>query len=83
MNSAAINKTKSQIAKIFWITVGWTIISIYQFFSGYISLLDFNCNLEGHDPMVYLSGSIITGVIAGILGGSGIVFLWEKWLRKV
>ena len=73
---------KSQLIKIFWITVAWTIISIQQFFVAYSSLKDFNCDLKNTDPSVYFYGSLLTGVAAGIIGGSGVVFLWEKWLRN-
>jgi len=32
--------------------------------------------------MSFLKGSIITGVIAGLIGGGILVFFWEKWLRS-
>jgi len=31
--------------------------------------------------MLFLKGSIITGVIAGLIGGGSMVFFWENWLR--
>jgi len=74
---------KSQLIKIFWITVVWTIISVQQFLIGYITLRDFECDLGGASPLVFFYGSILTGIVAGIIGGSGVVFLWEKWLRTI
>jgi adenylate cyclase len=52
-----------------------------------LTLLDLQPNLNyletgPLDPTIYLQQSLISGMIAGILGGSGIVFLWEKWLRS-
>ena len=76
------NKLKSQLIKIFWITVAWTIIAISQFTMGYLTVLDLNCDLGDQSPSDYLIGSIITGIVAGILGGGVLVLVWEKWLRQ-
>lgn len=82
MKPSYSNRFKNQVVKIFWITVAWTIISISQFFIGYTTLKDFNCDLGDIDPTIFLYSSILTGVLAGIIGGSGVVLLWEGWLRK-
>ena len=82
MKPSFFNKTKSLLIKIFWITIAWTIISVLQFFNGYSTLKLLNCDLTGQDVGVYLKGSILTGILAGILGGSGVILLWEKWLRN-
>ncbi|MDN5204787.1 adenylate/guanylate cyclase domain-containing protein [Fulvivirgaceae bacterium BMA10] len=81
MNFARSNKTKTQIKKVVWITLGWTLVAIFQFFSSYATLTIMKCDLTDLDPMIPFKGSLLTGVLAGILGGSGVVFLWEKWLR--
>ena len=81
MKKRTFTELKSQLTKIFWITVAWTIISVQQFLVGYLTLRDFGC-LNGVDPSVFFYGSILTGVAAGVIGGSGVVFLWEKWLRS-
>jgi len=76
---------KSQIEKVLWITVVWTIISVQQFVVGYLSILgffaDFNFTIPG-DPMIYMQQSLIVGILAGLIGGSVIVFIWERWLRS-
>ena len=41
-----------------------------------------NCNLEGRNIWVYFLGSTLSGLLGGVLGGSGIVLLWEGWLRS-
>lgn len=74
-------KLKSQILKVFWITVAWTFISIFQFFNIYANLRSLNVDISHIDPMIAFKGSILVGILAGIFGGSGIVFIWEKWLR--
>lgn len=75
------NKLKTRINTIFWITVAWTIVSLFQFLIGYVTILELRLDLGERDPMVSLKTALITGILAGVLGGSGVVFLWEKWLR--
>jgi adenylate cyclase len=69
--------------KVFWITVGWTLIALFEFFSGYITIIDtkFQCELAGLEIIHYLKSTLIAGLTVGIIGGSVVVFVWEKWLR--
>jgi len=71
----------SKLNKVFWITISWTLISVFYFLNVYANLLDLNVNISGMDPWIYLKGSIVTGVLAGTLGGTLMVLFWEKWLR--
>ena len=82
MKSLLTKKFISQIKTVFWITVAWTIISVYQFYVGYDTLIYFEHDFGGFDPMIFLKQSLIVGILAGLIGGSGIVFLWERWLRS-
>ena len=75
-------KVKGQIEKIIWITLFWTLAAVSQFLIGYTTLTDFNVDLSNLNPVTFLKGSIFTGIVAGILGGSLIVFYWENWLRS-
>ncbi len=75
------NKLKSQAEKIVWIIASWTLISVFQFLSSYSTLIQLNCDLTGLSPMSFLQGSVITGMVAGAIGGSCMVFFWENWLR--
>ena len=78
------NNLKDQILKVIWITIAWTIISLFLFSLGLSSLHQFNCDLPDYgQTSVYLIGSIVTGIVAGVVGGSTVVFLWEKWLRSI
>ena len=74
-------KFKGQVEKIFWITLFWVLFSVFQFLIGYSTLTNFNVDLSNENPVAFLRGSIIIGIVAGLLGGSLIVFFWENWLR--
>lgn len=84
MDLISSNKVSGSLNKIFWITIGWTLVALYKFFSGYNILLDtkFQCNMAGLDMLLHLKSSLIAGVSAGIIGGSLMVLVWEKWLRS-
>lgn len=70
----------SQIKQVLWITLVWTIVSIYQFLIGLGTILDLGYDFVV-DPIVAFRASVVTGVFAGLMGGSVLVFLWEGWLR--
>jgi len=88
MKSPSSKKLFSQIKTVFWITVVWTIFSLYKYSIGYStivgigSLPEIAFDINSLDTSIYLRASLFTGLIAGIIGGGGIVFLWEKWLRS-
>ncbi len=69
--------------KIFWITLGWTLVALFTFINGYSTIIDtkFQCEIAGLDIMLYLKSTVIAGVVVGMIGGSVVVFVWEKWLR--
>ena len=71
-----------QISKVLWITLAWTIVSIFQFFNGYAILHSVKFDFKLINPEVYFMGSLVTGILAGIIGGSVLVFVWEKSLRN-
>ena len=76
------NTRKSQLSKILWITVGWTFISVYIIFFVYANLISLDRDISDIDIWLYIKGSLMTGILAGIIGGSLMVFFWEKWLRS-
>ncbi len=71
---------RSQFIKIAWITFAWTIFSFFQFLTSYSTFVDYKL-ADQIDASIPLRASIFAGILGGILGGSAIVFLWEKWLR--
>jgi len=75
------NTLKSQLYKILWITVGWTFISVYYTLIVYSELFRLERDVSNVDLWLHIKGSLMTGIIAGIIGGGVVVFFWEKWLR--
>ena len=84
MNLTTSNRIANSWVKVFWITIGWTLVALFEFFSGYNTIIDtkFQCDITELDIMHYLKSTLITGLIVGIIGGSALVFFWEKWLRN-
>ena len=71
-----------RIKTIIWITIGWTIITLFQFGQGFLILFQVDCDMTDIDAALYFKGSIVTGIVAGLIGGTSIVYLWEGWLRN-
>jgi len=77
-----------QLKKIGWIMLAWTIVSLFIFLIGIASVIDANYIWDADYDVgridfwqgVYIS--IFSGLLAGVVGGSVIIFLWEKWLRS-
>lgn len=74
-------RSRSRWIKLGWITLVWICISVFQFLNGYALLLQRECPLEGQSVLLPFTGSLLTGLLAGLFGGSIIIFLWERWLR--
>ena len=74
-------QTREQLKKVLWITLFWTFVSALQYGNSYSTLKYFDYDFGGLNPSNFFFGSLFTGLIAGLLGGSSIVFFWEKWLR--
>ena len=81
MGLSLSNTLKSQLSNIMWITLGWTFISVFHFFSIYVSMIGLEREISDLDPWLYFKGSLLTGILAGVIGGSGVVFYWAQWLR--
>ena len=74
-------KFKGQVEKVIWITLFYILFNVFQFLIGYTTLTGFDIDISDLNPVAFLKGSIIIGTVAGLLGGSLIVFFWENWLR--
>jgi adenylate cyclase len=46
-----------------------------------VVLIDMQCDLSDVDPFFFLKASMLSGMLAGLIGGSCLVFIWEKQLR--
>lgn len=72
--------TRDQVLKIAWITFAWTIFSLFQFLISYASFVDYG--LANQIEITPLITRIFSSILGGVMGGSGIVFFWERWLRS-
>ena len=83
MHLTFFNKITSPLSKILWITLGWTLVALFKFFSGYSTIIDpkFHCEHAGLDIVLYIKSTLIAGLVVGLIGGTVVVFVWEKWLR--
>ncbi|WP_462248902.1 adenylate/guanylate cyclase domain-containing protein [Ekhidna sp.] len=68
---------KGKIITILWITLIWTLIRLFRFFETYASNTD---SIEFNEE---LASSILITFVAGLIIGASIVFLWERWLRRM
>ncbi len=75
------NTLKSQLSKVLWITVGWTFISVFYVLIVYAGLIELELDVSVFDIWLAIKVNLLTGILAGIIGGSMVVFFWEKWLR--
>jgi adenylate cyclase len=83
MSGIISNNLASKIKKIFWITFAWTLVSISQSFTGHFAILGFGHHeLSGYDPLSFFLAGTFAGILSGLIGGSGVVFLWSGWLRS-
>ena len=83
VNLIPSNRIRSSLIKIFWITIGWTLVALLKFLGGYSTIIDtkFQCDYAGLDLVLYLKSTLMASVLVGMIGGSVVVFVWEKWLR--
>ena len=68
---------KSKIITVLWITLIWTLIRLFKFFETYAGNKD---SIEINEGIV---SSILIIMSAGLIIGGSLVFLWERWLRKM
>ncbi len=76
-------RIKSKVKSILWITFTWTLISLFRFFETHASQI----NSPNYQNNINLIDAIVVTLLiiipAGIIIGSNLVFLWERWLRKM
>ncbi len=76
------SQVRSKVTTILLITVAWSFVSLILFLQGYSALLQFDCGLGSYRASDFLVGALITSVAAGLIGGTPMVFVWDKWLRS-
>ncbi|MEM6644588.1 MAG: adenylate/guanylate cyclase domain-containing protein [Bacteroidota bacterium] len=55
------------------------LVALYQYFDHYMN----GCFPTGQPHQLFLGNLVISILIGGVFGGSALVFLWERWLRKM
>ncbi|WP_146106308.1 hypothetical protein [Aureicoccus marinus] len=68
---------KGKIITVLWITLIWTLIRLFRFFETYAS------NKDSTEFNEELASSILITIVAGLFVGTSMVFLWERWLRRM
>ena len=81
-------RLKAQLRKILYITIAWTIISLFNYLIGLAAVIDANFIWDANYDLAKIDHwhgiyiSVLTAVFASIIGGGTMVFFWEKWLRS-
>ncbi len=82
MKSSISSSLRLKLKKIFLITIGWLVTTLFIIFFDRITLATY-----GYAPQVDFyqnaSVSIFAAVLAGLIGGAFLVFLLEDWLRRM
>ncbi|NRB84077.1 MAG: adenylate/guanylate cyclase domain-containing protein [Winogradskyella sp.] len=68
---------KGKIITVLWITLIWTLIRLFRIFETYAGNKD---SIEINKVVVL---SILIIIVAGLFVGASLVFLWERWLRRM
>jgi len=81
MTSWSLKNIHPKLETILWITLAWTLVSIMQFLIAYATFIELDYDFSDFDVSIPFKTSLLVGLLAGSMGGSGIVFMWESWLR--
>lgn len=68
--------------KVLWITVIWIIVAVTDFIHSYGLMVNMGCPLPSERFLSLLFTNILSGLLAGLIGGSVIVYYFNHWLRN-
>ena len=68
---------------IFWITISWILLAAAEFGYTYGVLKVNDCVLSTQETWLRLSTTLLSSLMAGLLGGTLIVFTFRPWLRRL
>ena len=72
-----------QVSQILWITIFWVLLMGFEVLIE-LAIIDFlQFDYRAEDILSGLILNLISAVIAGIVGGSFLVFAWNGWLRTL
>lgn len=74
---------KNKIITVLWITFFWFILAMYLYSHSFLDLVAAKCINDDYKHWPVIKITLISISLGGVLLGSGLVFLWENWLRKV
>ena len=77
------NQIKFQIRQVLWIILFWMIISAFEFLIQYSVIIFLDFDFSKDMAVSYLLLNVLVGLIAGLIGGSILVFVWNTWLRSI
>ncbi|MCA6074487.1 adenylate/guanylate cyclase domain-containing protein [Fulvivirga sedimenti] len=77
------NRLKFQLQQVLLITLFWMIISAFEFLIQYSVIIFLDLNFSSEMAVPYLLINIVVGMVAGLIGGSILVFVWNRWLRSI
>ena len=78
-----IIRLKGKLKSILGITIFWLILGFYQYFDRYSILADKNLIDESYEHWPFIRGLITSTILAGLFLAPSLVFLWEKWFRRL
>ncbi|MEQ9422963.1 MAG: hypothetical protein RJQ09_01000 [Cyclobacteriaceae bacterium] len=79
---SSLNWNWNQIQQVCWITLAWVAVSLIQIAISYVGATEMGFTITMDQIMIAYRAAILSGMLAGLIGGSAITFFWEKWLRS-
>ncbi len=70
------------IRTILWITLAWVLLAVAEFGHTYGAMSAMDCPMTPAHARLMLTTAILSGTMAGLVGGVLIVFLFSRWLRS-
>lgn len=74
-----------QFKKLIYITIAWTLVSLYEYFytSSVLRSIEYTGDQYKFGFGSFISVGLLPGILAGSIGGSLLLLLWNKWLREM
>ena len=70
---------KGKVITLCWITLFWLAVALHQYLDRY-SYSGFNTE-EDQWPVIF--DLLVSVLVGSLVGGTALVFLWERWLRQM
>lgn len=70
------------IRTVLWITLAWVLLAVAEFGHTYVAMSALDCPMTPAYARLMLTTAVLSGTMAGLIGGVLIVFLFNRWLRS-